>query len=199
MGTASTHNVTGLLLAWNEGDPVATERLLPLIYDRLRELARASMRREHGDPSLQSTALVHEAYLRLVDGQSVAWQGRAHFYNLAARAMRRILVDHARHRQSLRRGGKQPHVPLEEAEPVQQPKADSREADLVALDDALTRFAETYPRQSKVVEMRFFAGMEGRDIAEVLQVNERTVKRDWQFAKNWLHREIGLPATQDEL
>ena len=192
MSTASTHNVTRLLLAWNEGDPVAAERLMPLIYDHLRGLAREYMRRERGGHTLQSTALVHEAYLRLVDSGSVSWQGRAHFYCFAARAMRRILVDHARQRQALRRGGQQQRVPLEEAEGLESPPSvDHREHDLVALDAALLGLIEAHPRPGQVVELRFFGGMEMRDIAEVLQVNTRTVDRDWQFARAWLHRALG--------
>ena len=192
MSTASTHNVTRLLLAWNEGDPAAAERLMPIVYDHLRGLAREYMRRERGGHTLQSTALVHEAYLRLVDSQAVSWQGRAHFYCLAARAMRRILVDHARQRQALRRGGRQQRVPLEAADGmVSPPTVQSRETDLVALDAALVRLTEAHARPGQVVELRFFGGLEMRDIAEVLQVNTRTVDRDWQFARAWLHREIG--------
>ena len=193
MSTASTHDVTRLLLAWNEGDPAAAERLMPLIYEHLRGLAGRYMRRERDGHTLQPTALVHEAYLRLVDNQTVSWQGRAHFYHLAARAMRRILVDHARYRQALRRGGHQQRVPLEEAEAVVGllPGTDAREDGLVSLDAALDRLAQTHARQGRVVELRFFGGMEMGDIAEVLQINRRTVDRDWQFAKAWLHRELG--------
>ncbi len=191
MSTASTHDVTRLLLAWNEGDPAAAERLMPLIYEHLRGLAREYMRRERGGHTLGSTALVHEAYLRLVNVKTVSWQGRAHFYSLAARAMRRILVDHARHRQTLRRGGQQQRVPFEEAEAVAPLAEDTRENDLVALDAALERLTHVYPRPGQVVELRFFGGMEMRDIADVLQVNTRTVDRDWQFARAWLHRALG--------
>lgn len=191
MSTASTHDVTRLLLAWNEGDPAAAEHLMPLVYEHLRGLAREYMRRERGGHTLGSTALVHEAYLRLVDVRAVSWQGRAHFFSLAARAMRRILVDHARHRQTLRRGGPQQRVPLEEAEAARAAEPETNEVDLVALDAALGRFAQAHARPSQVVELRFFGGMEIRDIAEVLQVNARTVDRDWQFARAWLHRELG--------
>lgn len=190
MSTASTHDVTRLLLAWNGNDPAAAERLFPLIYEHLRALAREYMRRERGGHTLQSTALVHEAFLRLTDGQSVDWQSRGHFYTLAARAMRRILVDHARARQAKRRGGVQQRVPLAEAEGAEPVKDGPVETDFVALDAALGRLAETYPRASQVVEMRFFAGMEVRHVAEALQVTDRTVMRDWQFAKLWLHREL---------
>ncbi len=199
MSTASTHDVTRLLLAWNEGDPAAAERLMPVVYEHLRGLAREYMRRERGGHTLQSTALVHEAYLRMVDAKSVSWQGRAHFYSLAARAMRRILVDHARRRQALRRGGRQQRVPLEEAEGAKTPVADSQEDDLMALDTALERLTQVHARSAQVVELRFFGGMEMGDIAEVLQVNVSTVDRDWKFARVWLRRALGklpeLPST----
>lgn len=189
MSADHTHDVTRLLHAWGQGDPDAAARLLPLIYDPLRHIAREYMQRERRDHTLEPTALVHEAYLRLTGGAPIDWQGRAHFYSLAARAMRRILVDHARTRQRERRGGAQQRVPLEEAEPLV--RTDDGEVPLVALDDALKRFAEAHPRPSQVVELRFFGGMDGQAIAEVLQVSERTVKREWQFAKLWLHRELG--------
>ncbi len=191
MSTASTHDVTRLLLAWNEGDPAAAERLMPLIYEHLRGLAREYMRRERGGHTLQATALVHEAYVRLVDGKTVSWHGRAHFYSLAARAMRRILVDHSRARQAQRRGGQQQRIPLEEAVGMAQPMERGGETDFVALDAALDRLSQAYARPGQVVELRFFGGMEIGDIAEALQVTERTVSRDWQFAKLWLHRELG--------
>jgi RNA polymerase sigma-70 factor (ECF subfamily) len=191
MSTASTHDVTRLLLAWSEGDPAVAEHLLPLIYEHLRTLAHECMRRESGGHTLQATVLVHEAYLRLVNAKAISWQGRAHFYSLAARAMRRILVDHARARQAQRRGGQQQRVPLEQAATAAQPTEQIGEADFVALDAALNRLMQTYERPGQVVELRFFGGMEVRDIAEVLQVTERTVWRDWQLAKLWLHRELG--------
>ena len=198
MSTASTHDVTRLLVAWNEGDPVAAERLMPLVYEHLRGLAREYMRRERGGDTLQSTALVHEAYLRLVDAKTVSWQGRAHFYSLAARAMRRILVDHARARQAQRRGGQQQRIPLEEALEMSQPTGRVHETDFVAVDAALERLTQAYARPGQVVELRFFGGLGIRDIAEVLQVNERTVMRDWQLAKLWLHRELGKTLGDDE-
>ncbi len=189
-----THDVTRLLQAWGQGQPDAPARLLPLIYEPLRGIAHEYMRRERRDHTLEPTALVHEAYLRLTGGAPIDWQGRAHFYGLAARAMRRILVDHARARRSERRGGEQQRIPLEAAELTIRTGEDE-EVDLLALDDALERFAEAHPRPSQVVELRFFGGMEGQAIAEVLQVSERTVKREWQFAKMWLHR--ALAATSD--
>ena len=193
MSDDPTHDVTRLLQAWGDGDPEAAAHLLPLIYEPLRRIAREYMDRERHGHTLEPTALVHEAYLRLVGGTPVDWQGRAHFYSLAARTMRRVLVDHARARQRERRGGAQQRVPLEEAEPVLVME-DNGLVDLVALDDALKRFAEAYPRPCQVVEYRFFGGMDGRDIAGVLRISERTVKREWQFAKLWLHRELSQTA-----
>ena len=189
MSTDSTHEVTRLLQAWNDGHPQATEQLLSLVYDQLRRIAREYMRRERAGHTLQPTALVHEAYLRLTCGEPIDWQGRAHFYNLAARTMRRILVNHARHRQRRKRDGVQVTIPLAEAGEV--PLAEEKDGvDILALDDALEQLTRTYPRQGQVVELRFFGDMEARDIAEVLQVSEKTVLRDWHFARLWLHREL---------
>ena len=178
--------VTQILLNWRAGESEAAARLMPLVYEELRRLARDYLRRERGDHTLQPTALVHEAYLRLVDDNSVSWQSRAHFYGIAAKLMRRILVDHARARNAEKRGGLVPKVPLDEARDLP-PAATS---DLVALDGALENFARTYPRKSEVVELKFFGGLEAEEIAEVLQVSPKTVLRDWQFAKLWLCREL---------
>ena len=178
--------VTQILLHWRAGDTDAAERLMPLVYDELRRLARDYLRRERADHTLQPTALVHEAYLRLVDDSSVNWQNRAQFYGIAARLMRRILVDHARARNALKRGGLVQKVPLDEARDL--PPAATN--DLVALDGALQDLAKTYPRKSEVVELKFFGGLEANEIAEVLQVSPKTVLRDWQFAKLWLCREL---------
>ena len=186
MRTSSTHDVTRLLLAWRGGDTMAVTRLMPLVYDELRRLARDYLRRERGGHTLQPTGLVHEAYLRLVDDTRVEWQGRAHFFSLAARAMRRILVDHARARNSAKRGGRVEKIPLEAAGDL----LTASTVDLVQLDGALEILAQTYPRQSEVVEMRFFGGLEAREIAEVLQVSEKTILRDWNFAKLFLRREL---------
>lgn len=191
MSTASTHDVTRLLHAWSDGDPRASEQLLPIIYDDLRRLAREQMRRERGGHTLQPTALVHEVYQRLVDGASVQYRSRIHFHSLAARAMRRILIDHARARQAQRRGGGVGHISLAETPTVAQAEQDDREGILVELDEALGRLGKDHPRMGQVVELRFFGEMELADIAEVLGVAERTVKRDWQFAKLWLRRELG--------
>ena len=186
MSTASTHDVTRLLLAWRDGDTVAPSRLMPLVYDELRRLARDYLRRERGGHTLQPTALVHEAYLRLVDDAQVQWQGRAHFFGVAARAMRRILVDHARAHNAAKRGGGVEKIPLEEAGDL----LAAHDVDLVSLDGALEALAQTYPRQCEVVELRFFGGLEAREIAEVLQVSEKTILRDWNFAKLFLLREM---------
>ncbi len=189
MSTASTHDVTRLLQAWSGGSPQASEQLLALIYNDLRRIAREYMRRERADHTLQPTALVHEAYLRLTRGESIEWQGRAHFFSLAARAMRRVLVNHARDRHRLKREGGEVVISLADAGEIGQPTGETG-LDIIALDATLARFAATYPRQSQVVEFRFFAGMDSRDIAEVLHVSEKTVLRDWQFARLWLHRAL---------
>ena len=178
--------VTQILLNWRGGDADAAARLMPIVYDELRRLARDYLRRERVGHTLQPTALVHEAYLRLVDDNSVSWQSRAHFYGIAAKLMRRILVDHARARNAEKRGGQIEKVPLDEARDL--PPAATN--DLVALDGALEDFARSYPRKSEVVELKFFGGLEAEQIAEVLQVSEKTVLRDWQFAKLWLCREL---------
>jgi RNA polymerase sigma factor (TIGR02999 family) len=159
---------------------------MPLVYDELRRLARDYLRRERGDHTLQATALVHEAYLRMVDEKSVSWKNRAHFYGIAARLMRRILVDHARAHNAAKRGGLEQKFTLDEARDLPAPGA----TDLVALDGALESLAKTYPRKSEVVEMKFFGGLETNEIAEVLHVSEKTVLRDWSFAKLWLCREL---------
>lgn len=179
------HDVTKILQSWNADDD-APEKLMPLVYDELRRLARGYLRRERADHTLQPTALVHEAYIRLVDNHSVTWQDRAHFYAIAARLMRRILVDHARAHNAAKRGGLQQKLALDEAQSLPTHGA----PDLVALDGALQSLARVYPRKSEVVELKFFGGLEAKDIAEVLQVSEKTVLRDWSFAKLWLYREL---------
>ena len=190
MNTDSPQTLTRLLAAWGNGDPEASEELLPLVYDQLRSLAREYLRRERADHTLQPTALVHEAYLRLAGGASIAWQGRAQFYSVAARAMRRVLVDHARAREVRRRGAFQHRVPLTNAQDIPDPES-AAGPDILALDAALARLAEVQPRRGQVVEMRFFGGMDVPEIAAVLNVSEKTVLRDWQVAKIWLHRAIG--------
>jgi RNA polymerase sigma factor (TIGR02999 family) len=178
-------DVTTLLRAWNNGDERALEALTPIVYDELRLLARRYMRRERQGHSLQTTALVNEAYVRLVDYKRMQWQDRAHFFAVSAQLMRRILVDHAR-RQNLKRGGDMRHVPLEEAAVAD----GSRAADLVAIDDALNALAKLDPRKVQVVEMRFFGGLSVEETAEVLKISPVTVMRDWSTAKAWLYREL---------
>jgi RNA polymerase sigma-70 factor, ECF subfamily len=177
--------VSGLLRAWGDGDRDALDRLTPVVYDELRRLARRYMRGERPGHSLQTTALVNEAYMRLVDYKSMKWQNRAHFFAVSAQLMRRILVDHAR-RHNLKRGGGVQHVSLEETAIMD----DDRPADLVALDDAMNALARIDPRKVQVVEMRFFGGLSVEETAEVLKVSPVTVMRDWSTAKAWLYREL---------
>ena len=184
-GNVSQDDVTAILRAWSEGDRRALDRLTPIIYDELRRLARRYMRQERPDHSLQTTALVNEAYMRLVDYTRMQWQDRAHFFAVSAQLMRRILVDHAR-RHNLKRGGAVPHVSLDDAASV----AGEAPTDLVALDDALNALAQLDPRKARVVEMRFFGGLSVEETAVVLSVSPITVMRDWNSAKAWLYREL---------
>ena len=178
------HEVTELLVAWSEGNEAALERLLPVVYEELRRLARRHMRREHAGHTLQTTALVHEAYLRLVNQRDVRWQNRAHFFAAAAQLMRRILIDHARGRHRLRRGGGAQKVSLAEAADLFQKPA----IDLLVLDEALKNLAEVDERQGRIVELRFFGGLSVEETAEVLKISPSTVRKDWTFAKAFLHR-----------
>ena len=178
-------DVTRILREWNQGDPNAPSRLMPLVYEELRRRAADCLRNERGDHTLQATALVHEA-LRLVDQTRLDWKDRAHFYGIAARVMRRILVDHARTHKAAKRGGLAQKLSLDEARELPA----RTEVDLVELDDALESFAKDYPRKSEVVELKFFGGLDAKEIAEVLQVSEKTVLRDWTFAKLWLCRAL---------
>lgn len=177
--------MTQLLLAWRAGDETALARLTPLVLKELQRIARGCMRGERAGDSLQATALVHEAYLRLVDAQHVNWQNRAHFLAMAARLMRRILVDLARARQSQKRGGRAIQVSLTDALSVV-----DKAGDLLALDDALSALAEFDERRSRVVELRFFGGLSVNEIADVLQISPDTVMRDWKLARTWLRREL---------
>ena len=178
-------DISQLLRAWSNGDELALSELTPIVYAELRRLAHRYMRRERAGHSLQTTALVNEAYMRLVDCTRMQWQNRAHFFAVSSQLMRRILVDHAR-RQNLKRGGGVPHVSLDEAVVVgRQPGLD-----LVALDDALNALARMDARKGRVVEMRFFAGLSVDEIAAVLKVSPVTVRRDWNSAKIWLYREL---------
>jgi RNA polymerase sigma factor (TIGR02999 family) len=187
MTTLLQSQVTQLLLDWSDGDKAALDKLMPLVYQELRRLARYYMRRERAGHTLQTTALVNEAYLRLVDYKRMRWQDRAHFLAVAAQAMRRILIEHARSRQSARRGGAEARkVSLDEAAVL----ADEQAAEMIALDDALTSLAALDPRKGRVVELRYFGGLEIEETAEVLGISPATVKREWSTARLWLHREI---------
>ncbi|HWC75896.1 MAG TPA: sigma-70 family RNA polymerase sigma factor [Blastocatellia bacterium] len=178
--------VTKLLVAWSDGDESALEELIPLVYDELYRLARRYMVRERVGHTLQTTALVNEAYLRMVDFKNIQWQNRAHFFAVSAQVMRRILVDFARSRKFQKRGGDARRVSFDEALGA----ATGRTADLVALDDALNSLAVLDPRKSKVVELRFFGGLTVEEAAHVLKVSVETIMRDWKMAKAWLLREM---------
>ena len=184
--SSSPQEVTQLLIAWSNGDQAALDELVPLVYGELRRVARRYMRRERVGHTLQTTALVNEAYLRLIDASRVQWQNRAHFYAIAAQLMRRILVDYARSHNYVKRGGEAHHLPLEDAAVFSAEQA----PDLVALDDALKSLAAFDPRKSQVVELRFFGGLSVEETAEVLKVSPRTVLSDWSLAKAWLLREL---------
>ena len=185
MDTASRNDITGWLQAWSRGDETALDRLTPVVYAELRQRARRLMFRERGGHSLQPTALIHEAYLRLVGSAPVDWRDRAHFYALSARLMRQILVDHARSRGRRKRGAGA--MPITFDETVIGPR---ETPDLVRLDDALHALAETDARKSRVIELRFFGGFSVDEVAAVLEVSPQTVLRDWRLAKAWLQREM---------
>src|SRR5262245_31141702 len=181
--------VTKLLLAWNHGDQSAIERLMPLVYDELRRLAERHFRRERVGHTLQPTAVVHEAYFRLVDQTRVTWKNRGHFFAVASQAMRRILVDYARARAADKRGGGEVRVTLASAEASAEP---SGELDLLALDEALTRLKGLDGAQAQIVELRFFGGLSIEETAEALETSPSSVKREFRSAKAWLFRELGL-------
>jgi RNA polymerase sigma factor (TIGR02999 family) len=186
MRTHSPKEITQLLVAWGDGDQAALDELTPLVHQELRRLAHHYMSGERTGHTLQTTALVNEAYIRLIDWKNVRWQSRAHFFAVSAQLMRRILVDFARSRGYRKRGGGALAVSLDEAALVSDEKGD----DLVALDEALGLLAELDARQSKVVELRFFGGLSVDETAEVLKVSSGTVRRDWSLARAWLHREL---------
>lgn len=185
MAVPSPGEVTRLLVDWGNGDQAALDELIPLVYDELRRLAGRYMRRESQGHTLQTSALVNEAYLRLVDQKSVRWQNRAHFFGVAARLMRQILVDHARSRSRAKRGGRTQMVSL-----VEHAATYKEVVEVIALDDALNDLAEMDARKSQIVEMKFFGGLTTEEVAEVLKVTSRTVEREWRKAKAWLHRAI---------
>lgn len=182
----SSPKVTQLLVAWGRGDETARDDLIPLVYEELHRLAHRYMRKERPGGSLQTSALVNEAYIRLVDQKRVQWQNRAHFFGIAAQMMRRILVDHARGRDNQKRGGEILKITLDEAAII----SHSRAAEMVALDEALKVLATLDKRKSRIVELRFFAGLSIEEAAEVLSVSPGTVMRDWTLAKAWLRREM---------
>ena len=185
MNQTSADDVTGLLIAWREGKREAQDRLFDVVYKELHRIAERYLRREHSGHTLQTTALVHEAYFKLIDQTRVEWQNRAHFYGVAAQAMRRILVDHARRHQSEKRAGVK--ISLDEELDL----ASQRAGELVALDEALTTLAELDPQKSRIVELKFFGGLSIEETAEVLGIGTATVIRQWRLAKAWLYSEIG--------
>src|SRR5215472_13550760 len=187
MSVPAAHEVTQLLKAWTAGDEEALAKITPLVYQQLHQLAERYMAGERSEHTLQTTALVNEAYLRLVDCGQVNWQDRAHFFAVSAQLMRRILIDFARSRGYLKRGGAVAHISLDDAPSV----GKESDPDLVALDDALKALAALDERKSKVVELKFFGGLSMEEIAEVLRISIDTVKRDWRFARLWLLRELG--------
>src|SRR5438309_3896012 len=184
--TTSANNVTQLLVAWGNGDEAARDRLMPLVYHELHRLAHQYMNKERPGHTLQTSALVNEAYLRLIDQKQVHWQNRAHFFGIAAQLMRRILVDYARSRRYQKRGGEAQQVELNEAMIVSRERA----ADVIALDDALKSLAEFDERKSQIVELRFFGGLSIEETAQVLEVSPGTVMRDWTLTKAWLRKAI---------
>ena len=186
MYPASSERVSKLLLNWGQGDQGAREALIPLVYDELRRLARRYLRRERPDHTLQSAALVNEAYLRLIRQEHPQWQNRAHFFGVAAQLMRHILVDHARNRAAAKRGAGAPRLALDPDIALPQ----ERDVDLIALDDALNQLAALDPQQSRLVELRFFGGLSIEETSVVLGVSPATVKREWATARAWLQREM---------
>jgi RNA polymerase sigma-70 factor, ECF subfamily len=189
MNDRPSDDVTVLLTRVSAGDPAAPGKLLELVYHDLRQLAAAYMRNERADHTLQATALVHEAYLRMVDWKNVTWENRAQFFAVAAQVMRRVLVDHARHRNAEKREGTHQKVTLDEAVSF----GDEKELDILALEDALMGLERLDPRQARIVELRFFGGLSIEEAAHVLQVSPATVKREWTIAKAWFQREMGSP------
>lgn len=187
MSHTSSHELTQMLIQLSEGKSQVVDDILPLIYDELRSLASNYLRRERNDHTLQPTALVHEAYLKLIDQTQVKWQNRAHFFGIAANIMRRILVDHARKHTADKRGGAAEKLPLEEEILI---VSEGKSAELLALDEALKNLAKIDEQKSKIVELRYFGGLSVEETAEVLGVSEITVKRHWRMAKAWLYGQL---------
>jgi RNA polymerase sigma factor (TIGR02999 family) len=187
MTVPNSQNVTQMLLAWADGDEAARDALIPAVYDQLRRIARHHLRQERTGHSLQTNALINEAYLKLIEQKSVSWQSRSHFFGIAARLMREILVDHARARQRLKRGGNAQQISLTAAEHEQE-----QSADLLALNDALEALSEVDPQRSRIVELRFFGGLTIEETAHVMRVSTPTVERGWRAARAWLQSELAL-------
>jgi RNA polymerase sigma factor (TIGR02999 family) len=187
-------DVTEILLNWRSGDQSALDQLLPLVYQELRRLADHFLRREAPGHTLQATALVHEAYLRLVDQSQANWQNRAHFFGVAANLMRQILIQYARAKHADKRGGDQRKIYLDDAGPI----AQDRPLDLIALDDALQTLAEISPRQNQIVELRYFGGLSIEETAEVMSLSPATIKREWSMAKAWLFRELAKTELEEK-
>ena len=190
MDAAAAHQITLLLTESNNGNQQALERLMPLVYDDLRRMARNYLRRQPAGHSFQTTELIHEAYLKLAKNDGNAWQNREHFFGIASKAMRHILVDYARSKHSQRRGAGQPMISLDSGISA----SDERSEQLVALDDALNDLELLDERKSRVVELRFFGGLTNEEVADVLKISPVTVKREWRFARNWLLRELSAAA-----
>jgi RNA polymerase sigma-70 factor (ECF subfamily) len=181
------HEITELLVEWSDGNQAALDRLYPLVYQELRRLARSYMKHENKAHTLQTTALINEAYVRMVDQRNVHWQNRSHFFAISAQIMRRILVDHARRYGYAKRGGGAQRISLDEGMIV----AKERSEEVVLLDEALEQLARIDPRRSKVVELRYFAGLNNHEISEILKISENTVMRDWNLARAWLYERLG--------
>jgi RNA polymerase sigma factor (TIGR02999 family) len=184
--TSPPHEITQLLAEWSEGNQAALDKLYPLVYNELRRLAHGYLRRERKGHTLQTTALINEAYLRLVDQKYVHWANRSHFFGISAQIMRRILIDHARRYDYAKRGGGAQRISLDEVAVVAKERARS----LLMLDEALKSLAEIDPRRSEVVELRYFGGLNNEEIARVLKISENTVTRDWNMARAWLYQEL---------
>ena len=186
MQNAAPHQITLLLVDWSKGDEFALEQLMPLVYEELRQMASRHMKKQPSGHTFQTTELIHEAYLKIAKGDERNWENRAHFFGVAANAMRHILVDYARSKQSQKRGGWQERITLADQTAI----SDDKSKGMVALDDALNGLATLDGRKSRVVELKYFGGLTTEEIAEVLKISPETVKRDWSFARNWLLREL---------
>jgi RNA polymerase sigma factor (TIGR02999 family) len=190
MPNPESHQISQLLVDWNNGNEFAADQLMPLVYDELRRMAKRHLRGQRSGHTFQTTELIHEAYLKIAAPDESKWQNRAHFFGIAAQAMRHILVDYARAKQSQKRGGWQEKITLAEDAAISSEKP----AEIVALDDALHRLAALDRRKSRVVELKYFGGLTNEEVAEVLQISPETAKRDWSFARTWLLRELSCAA-----